>query len=97
MAIKVTFTLDDATIARLADAAQRLAKPKSEIVREAIHDLHERIGRLSERERVRMLHVFDEMVPGIPPRSTAAVESELKSIRKARRMGGRRSVAARTR
>ena len=35
---KVTFTFDPATIVRLDDAAQRLAKPKSEIVREAIHE-----------------------------------------------------------
>ena len=91
MANKVTFTLDDATIARLSDAAERLAKPKSEIVREAIHDLHERIGRLSERERIRMLHVFDKMVPRIPPGSTAAVEKELRSIRETRRAGGRRT------
>jgi hypothetical protein len=94
MATKVTFTLDEATLARLADAAQRLAKPKSEIVREAIHDLHERIGRLSERERVRMLHVFDEMVPQIPPGSIAAVENELRTIRETRRAGGRRARAA---
>jgi predicted transcriptional regulator len=45
---KVTFTLDDATIIRLSDAAQRLAIPKSEVVREAIQDYHASIGRLSE-------------------------------------------------
>ena len=46
--VKVTFTLDEATITRLRQAAQRLAKPRSQVVREAIHDYSERIGRLSE-------------------------------------------------
>lgn len=91
-ALKVTFTFDQATIARLNEAAERLAKPKSEIVREAIHDFHERIGRLSERERLHMLHVFDELVPRIPLRPESEVEKELQAIRQARRAGGRRST-----
>ena len=36
--VKVTFTLDEATISRLRDAAGRLAKAKSQVIREAIHD-----------------------------------------------------------
>ena len=95
--VKVTFTLDEATVARLGDAAERLAKPKSEVVREAIQDFHERIGRLSERERLRLLQVFDELVPRIPSRPAAAVEKELKEIRRSRRGGGRRSGEARSR
>ena len=90
--VKVTFTLDQATVDRLQGAAERLGKPKSEVVREAIGDYYERIGRLSERERLRMLQVFDEMVPRIPVRSKAAVEKELQEIRRARRAGGRRSL-----
>ena len=65
---KVTFTFDDATITRLDQAAARLAKPKSQVVREAIHDYSERVGRLSEAERLRMLRIFDEMLPRIPMR-----------------------------
>jgi len=38
-------------------------------VREAVADYHSRIGRLSERERQRMLRVFDSLVPLIPARS----------------------------
>ena len=93
----MTFTLDEATIARLRDASERLAKPKSAIVREAIHDFHERIGRLSERERLHMLRVFDEVVPRIPSRPIGEVEEELKAVRQARRGGGRRSPEGRTR
>ena len=88
---KVTFTFDEATIARLLDAAERLALPKSEVVREAILEFHEKIGRLSEKERLRLLRTFDEMVPKIPLRDVHQVERELNQIRQARRSGGRRS------
>ena len=88
---KVTFTLDQPTLTRLDQAAERLGLPKSEIVREAIHDFTERIGKLSERERLRMLHAFDKFVPAIPPRDARSVQRELGEIRRARRSGGRRS------
>jgi len=91
--VKVTFTFDEATIARLDEAAERLARPKSAIVREAIEDFHARIGKLSPRERARMLQVFDGLVPHIPPRPTSEVNKELRAIRQARRAGGRRSMA----
>ena len=87
---KVTFTLDDATVNRLNDAAQRLAIPKSEVVREAIGEYHARIGKLSEVERQRMLADFDRLVPLIPGRPSTEVDRELKDIRRARRRGGRK-------
>ena len=92
MSRKVTFTLDKATIMRLNDAAQRMAIPKSEVVREAIQDYHARIGRLSEAERRRMLADFDRLVPLIPDRPAPEVKKELNSIRAARRRGGRKSL-----
>jgi predicted DNA-binding protein len=91
--VKVTFTLDEATIARLRQAAERLAKPKSEVVRDAIHDFSERVGRLSERERLRMLRILDEIASRRPSRPLGQVEAELKQIRAARRRGGRRSAS----
>ena len=89
-ASKVTFTLDQATLARLKDASVRLAKPKSQIVREAILDFYDRLGRLSERERARMLRVFDEYVAAIPDQSANAVDREISEIRRARKASGRR-------
>ncbi len=86
---KVTFTLDQATISRLQEAATRLTMPKSEVVRAAIAEYYDKIGRLSESERLRMLRVLDEL-PRIPARSAAEVDRELRSIRQARRAGGRR-------
>lgn len=55
--IKVTFTLDHTTVARLQDAATRLSLPKSEVVREAIQEFHERIGHLSERAFASAAHL----------------------------------------
>ena len=88
--VKVTFTFDEATISLLNQTAERLAKSKSEVVREAIYSYHERIGRLSERERRYLLAVFDRLVPKIPVRPEAEVDRELNAIRRARRGGGLR-------
>jgi hypothetical protein len=90
---KVTFTLDEATVHMIADAAERLAKPKSQVVREAVSEYHERIGRLSARERLEKLHLLDALLPLIPSRGRGAAQRELKAIREARRSGGRRSLA----
>jgi predicted DNA-binding protein len=87
--VKVTFTLDHDTVARLRQASERLAKPQSAVVREAIHDFSERVGRLSERERLRQLQIFDEVVPRITARPAAEVRREMNEIRRARRAGGR--------
>lgn len=87
--VKATFSLDPKTVGLLADAARRLAKPKSEIVRGAIRDYCARIGRLSEEERLRLLAVFDDLVPKIPERPQEEVDRELREIRESRRTGGR--------
>jgi hypothetical protein len=95
--IKVTFTLDHDTIGRLRQASERLAKPQSAVVREAIHDFSERVGRLSERERLRLLQIFDEVVPRIPARPAVEVRREIDEIRRARRTGGRGGKRRRSR
>lgn len=92
--VKMTFSLDEATAARLRQTAQALGKPKSEVVREAILDYSERQGRLGEAERRRLLTAFDRLVPGIPSRPVAEVEEEIDGIRSARRRGGRRAVGS---
>lgn len=88
--VKVTFTLDDVTIAQLRRAAERLAKPQSQVVREAVADYAMRIGRLTERERLRLLAAFDTLVPRIPQRPAGEVKREIDAVRAARRHGGRR-------
>jgi len=92
--VKVTFTLDDATVAALRQSAARLAKPQSLVVREAIADYAARAGRLSERERAEWLHAFDELMPASPERPARAVNAEIRAIRAARRTGGDRQAVA---
>jgi predicted DNA-binding protein len=88
--VKVTFTLDDETVRSLRRTSERLAKPQSQVVREAVRDYAMRAGRLSEVERVRMLKTFDKVMTGAPRRSSAEVDRELRDVRAARRAGGRR-------
>jgi Ribbon-helix-helix protein, copG family len=90
---KVTFTLDAETVHRIEDAAEILAKPKSQIVREAVAEYHGRIGRLSEREIQKRLQIFDTMIALIPARPQRETDEELEEIRRARRSGGRLSPA----
>lgn len=87
--IKVTFTLDDDTVAYLGRTAQRLGMPKSQVVREAIRLYGEEAGRLTDAERTRLLRVFDDVTHAIPGRARSEVEKELADIRAARRGGGR--------
>ena len=87
--IKMTFSLDEATAKRLAEASERTRKPKSSVVREAILDYADRVGRLTEAERIRLLGVFDEVVAAIPDKPAAEVDAELTELRSARRLGGR--------
>lgn len=91
--VKLTFSLDPKTVRLLDEAARCLAKPKSEIVRDAIRDYSARIGRLSEEERLRRLAAFDDLVPKIPERPPEDVDREIYAIRESRRTGGRRTPA----
>jgi metal-responsive CopG/Arc/MetJ family transcriptional regulator len=90
---RVTFTFDEVTVARLQEAAARLGLPRSEIVRKAILEFHERMGWLGERERLEMLRAFDELVPTIPAKPARHVDRELAELRKSRRVSGRRAVS----
>lgn len=86
---KATFTLDAESVAKLAQTAERLGRSKSEVVREAIVDYSQRTDRLGERERRRMLEIFDQRVARIPSRAAAEVDRELADLREARQSGGR--------
>ena len=90
--IKVTFTLDDDTVAYLGRTAERLGIPKSQVVREAIRVYGEQAGHLTESERDRMLQVFDRVTGSIPRRPRKEVEEELDEVKRARRGGGRRNA-----
>jgi predicted transcriptional regulator len=86
--IKVTFTLDEATVDQLRRAAARVGKPQSRVVREAIAEYAARADRLSEAERQRMLAVLDRAMRRPPSRPPAGVALELEEIRAVRRRWG---------
>lgn len=90
---RATFSLDDATIAAIKRTAERLKKPQSHIIREAVADYAARTDRLSERERRHMLGVLEGLRAVKPARSAQAVDAELKALRQARRGGGRRHAS----
>ena len=87
--VKLTFSLDEDTVAQLDWTASRLRRPKSQVVREAIREYAARADRLSDAERVRLLGILDEALERIPSRPAAEVDSELASLRSQRRSGGR--------
>ena len=86
---RVTFSLDDATVAQIRQTAARLRKPQSHVVRDAVADYAARSDRLSEREQLHLIGVLDRLRDAKPTRPVADVDTELRSIRAARRAGGR--------
>jgi hypothetical protein len=89
--VKVTFTLDDATVAELRRTAARLGTAQSQVVREAVAEYAARADRTTERERLRMLGVLERLQGTAATRAARDVDGELAAIRRARRAGGRRA------
>ena len=87
---RATFSLDEATITQIRRPAERLRKPQSHVVRDAVADYAARADRLSEGERTHLMGVLDGLHRARPSRSAANVDAELKALRSARRAGGRR-------
>jgi predicted DNA-binding protein len=91
--VKVTYSLDDATVRRIRRTAERLGKPQSLVVREAVAEYESRTDRLSEAERLRMLEVLDRLRDEPVTRSRESVAAEIREIRLSRRESSlRRSV-----
>ena len=88
--VRVTFSLDEATVAQIRQTAARLGKPQSHVVREAVADYAARAGRLSDRERLHALSVLERLREAKPTRPLADVDRELRSLCATRRAGGRR-------
>lgn len=87
---RATFSLDDDTIAEIRRTAARLRKPQSHVVRDAVADYAMRTDRLSERERLQMIGVLEQLRSERKTRPATAVDAELTALRAARRGGGRR-------
>ena len=90
--VKVTFSLDDETVEQLRRASAKLGKAQSHIVREAVAEFTARADRLSERERLKLLGVLEDLGKAAPTRSARAVDEELGAVRTQRHQGGRRSA-----
>jgi hypothetical protein len=90
--VRATFSLDEATLAEIRRTAEKLRKPQSHVVREAVAEYAARADRLSERERLELLEALERLDRGAASRSATAVDAELREIRAARRRGGRRSA-----
>ena len=91
--VKLTFSVDEETAQTLRRTAERLRKPQSMIVREAVAEYAARAGRLTESERRRMLKAVDQIMKQPATRPQGEVDDELRGIRRSRRHGGRQHPA----
>lgn len=91
---RATFSLDAATIAEVRRLAERLRRPQSHVIRDAVADYAARTDRLSERERRQLLEVLEGLRATRPTRTAREVDAELKTVRQARQAGGRRHGSA---
>lgn len=87
--VKVTYSLDDATVRRIRAVSARLGIPQSQMVREAVADYAASKDRLSEAERLRMLEVLERIRDSPPSRPQEEVDAELRQIRAARKLAWR--------
>jgi predicted transcriptional regulator len=92
--VRVTFSLDDATVETIRRTATRLKKPQSQVVREAVADYAARSDSLSAGEQRRLLDALDRLRAAAPTRPGRAVDAELADLRRVRRTGGRRHVTS---
>ncbi len=90
--VEMTFTLDDATAAKLRQAATRLDKSLREVVCEAIDDYADRVWQLGERQNRHLLNVVNELIPKLTSTEPA---SDGEPAEPARASGRRRLRSAR--
>jgi hypothetical protein len=90
--VKVTFTLDEGTVAEIRRTAVRLGTAQSHVVREAVAEYAARADRMTERDRLRALTILESLRKAPRSRAARAVDAELRAVRAARRNGGRRSA-----
>jgi hypothetical protein len=87
--VKMTFTLDEATVDVLKRTAARLQKPQSYVLREAICHYEPYAGKLSKAESKKRVELFDQLLNAIPTRSASSADKELRQLRASRRKGWR--------
>ena len=90
--VKVTYSLDDVTVRRIRLTADRLGKPLSLVVREAVADYAARTDRLSESERLRLLTVINRLRAHSERRALDAERQGLRGCTRSRDDVGRRNA-----
>lgn len=88
--VKVTFTLDEATVATLKRTAARHRKPQSWVVREAVAEYGAKEDRLTPDEKARMLAALERLSQAPITRTQAEVDHEIAEIRRSRRLASLR-------
>ena len=88
----MTFTLDDATVKEIRRTAERLGRPQSQVVREAVAEYAARADQVTERERLHAVTLLEKLKKSPSSRAGSAVDTELRAVRTARRTGGRRTA-----
>jgi len=83
--VKMTFTLDDDTVAKLKRAAARFDKPRSWVVREAVADYAAKSDMLTPEEKARMLEALERFKRTPVTGTSADVDREIAEIRASRR------------
>ena len=95
--IKVTYTVDEETVARIRTAAARFKRPQSQIVREAVRLYADHTDRLTDDERRERVRRIKAMIARPPTRTAKEADAELAEIRAARRLSRRASDRERRR
>lgn len=91
--VKMTFTLDDDTVAKLRRTAARHQKPQSWVVREAVADYAAKSDRLTPEEKARMLDALERLRQAPIEKTPAEVDREIAEVRASRRAAGLRKPA----
>ena len=89
--VKVTYTIDEETLARIRTTAARFKKPQSQIVREAVRHYAEHTDRLTGEERRERVQRIKAMMARPHTRTAKEVDAELAAIRASRRLSKRPS------
>lgn len=84
--VRVTFTLDEATVAKIASTAARRGISMSQVVREFVAEGY----RMGEEEHQHKLRVLRAHLRRPDARPQAEVDREIQEIRRSRRRGWHR-------
>ena len=87
----MTFTVDEQTAETLRRIAERVHRPQSQVLREAIRHYEQHAGQLSAEERRQRTRLFNQVIARVPRRPASKVDAELDEIRRSRRKGWHRT------